>query len=321
MRRRLKSDDHQLLLIERLDLQPLLRAPRFVDRAATLGDDPFEAVLRRVAQRFDPRLVDYLRDLHAGGRTAQHLLQDRAALLVRRGAEVFSVEPEDVEEKDELAISLLQQLKARRSFFVEGNDLAVEHDLAAFDLRHRLGDAREALREIDLVAAQHRHLAAGDADQRAEAVVFQFVNPRRLVARRLGGERRQHRRKDAAQKLMGCHAVITRSSSKPSSISGACSFFLVVKIATSGTRARPSRSRLRMMQARASRSKKSPTIFAPWQRPRAMSGARSSREGFVLSTTTLRPAASAVSISFRWRSSRARTFGIRSLLTCTYVAA
>src|ERR1051326_522182 len=60
---------------------------------------------------------------------------------------------------------------------------------------------------------------------------------------------------------------------------------------------------------------------APWRWPRAMSGARESSVGFVLSTTTLLPPASASSIWLCCRVSRLRAFGIRSLLTCTCVAA
>src|ERR1043166_6557839 len=60
---------------------------------------------------------------------------------------------------------------------------------------------------------------------------------------------------------------------------------------------------------------------APWRRPIAMSGARDSGDGFVLSTTTLRPPCSASSICCCCRVSRLRAFGIRSLLTCTCVAA
>src|SRR5947209_1214584 len=60
---------------------------------------------------------------------------------------------------------------------------------------------------------------------------------------------------------------------------------------------------------------------APWRWPSAISGARDSTVGFVLSTTTLRPPASASSICPNCRVSRFRAFGIRSLLTCTCVAA
>ena len=88
------------------------------------------------------------------------LLEDLAPLVVRTAAQVFAVEPEDVEDEHPLvAAALLQELEARRALLVEDDDLAVEDELLRLHLLQRRDDAREARREIELVAAEHRHLA------------------------------------------------------------------------------------------------------------------------------------------------------------------
>ena len=134
----------------------------------------------------------------ACARNAEGLLEQLAAIGVREVAEVVAVEPEDVEEDDDLAVALLEELESRPPLFVEGDDLAVEHDLRHLQLPQRVGDFGEARREVDLIAAPHRHLPAGDRHDGAEAVVFELVDPLVGVARRRGGERRQHRREDFA---------------------------------------------------------------------------------------------------------------------------
>src|ERR1043165_2509843 len=315
MRRRVPADDDELLLVDGLDLQPLLRAPPLVDRRLPLGDDPFPPVLSGLQQRAVARHRQLLRKFDERGRTAQRALEQLAAVGVRQLADVVAVEPKDVEDEDELAVALLEELEARASLFVERDDLAVEHGLRHLQLPQRLGDFGEARREVDLVAAPHRQLAAGDRGDGAEAVVFELVDPLVLVARRRGGERRKHRREDFAQQRLRLHDATTRTSSKPSSRVGGISFFFVVKIATSGTRALPSRCRFRMIAVLTSVSKWWATMRARGRRPMATSGARTSAEGLVLSTTTDFPPPRAASISRACRSSRRGAVGMRALLT------
>src|SRR4051812_16200437 len=113
----------------------------------------------------------------------------------------------------------LQELEARYALRVEGDDLTVQDHLA-LDLRQRPGDLRETGREIELVAAPEREVAAHEAGQGPEAVVLQLVEPVLPVGRRPVGERGQHGREDAAEELLRGAAhdgvATTRTSSKPS---------------------------------------------------------------------------------------------------------
>src|SRR4029079_13323458 len=71
MRRRVPADDDELLLVDGLDLQPLLRAPRLVHRRLPLGDDALEAVLRGVEQGLVAAHVELLGNAHEGGGAAE----------------------------------------------------------------------------------------------------------------------------------------------------------------------------------------------------------------------------------------------------------
>ncbi len=158
-RRRVPADDNELLLVLHLDLQPFLRAARFVDRGAALGDDPLPPFPLRPRQRLRAGAVELFGDTHAGGRAAQDL----------------------GEEEDHLPRTLLQELEAWRPLIVECNDLAVEDDVVFLDLRQRRGTAREAPGQIDVVAAPDGELPAADGREGAEAVVLQLVDPAAVV--------------------------------------------------------------------------------------------------------------------------------------------
>src|SRR6185436_3763355 len=153
MRGRVPADDDELLLVDGLDLQPLLRPPRLVERRLPLGNDPLPPFLRRIQQRLLPRGLKSLREAHEGGRAAEGLLEQLAAVEVGELAEVVAVEPEDVEDEDQRAVALLEELEARPPLLVEGDDLAVEDDLRHLQLAQGLGYLGEARREVDLVAA------------------------------------------------------------------------------------------------------------------------------------------------------------------------
>src|SRR3954447_26348973 len=97
------ADDDELLFVDGLDLQPLPGAARFVHRGAALGDDAFPSGLLCTLQRRVAAGLDFLGDLDGGGGALQRLLQNCAALVVSEFAEIFAVEPEDVEDDEDLA--------------------------------------------------------------------------------------------------------------------------------------------------------------------------------------------------------------------------
>jgi hypothetical protein len=128
------------------------------------------------------------------------LLEDLAALFVRAAAQVFAVQPEHVEDDHPLlAAPLLQELEARRAFGVENHHFAVDDELLRLHLVQCFVGAREAWREIELVAAEHRHLSVDDGGDGPEAVVLQLVPPVLFVVGRAVGERGQHRREELLQ--------------------------------------------------------------------------------------------------------------------------
>ena len=250
VRARIPSDDHELLLVDRLDLEPLLRSPRLVAGRQLLGHDSFVAGAGGALQRDLPRSLEPLGEAHPCRRTTEQFLQQATPLLVALLAQIGSIEPEDIEEKHQLAFALLKKLKARDAVLVESDDLAIEHHLSDHQVRHRFGDLRESSRQIELVATPHGHFSIDERRERAEAVVLHLVGPVLFVAWRLVGQRGQHRRKHTAKELLGVpQAQLTRrTSSNPSATVGGASFFEATKIATSGTRAFPSRWRLRVRQ-------------------------------------------------------------------------
>lgn len=89
---------------------------------------------------------------------------------------------------------------------------------------------------------------------------------------------------------------------------------------TSGTLARPVRSAFRRNDPSRSGGNQYATTRAPPCEAASISGCHSAGEGFVLSTTTSRPAASASHSNRNSRRCRFRAFGKWSLLTCTYPA-
>src|SRR5829696_5842384 len=92
-------------------------------------------------------------------------------------------------------------------------------------------------------------------------------------------------------------------------------------MATSGTRALPSRRALRARHSRTPDSKQYPTILAPYLWPDSISALRSSTVGLVLSTTTGNSARNAASTSSLCLLLRFLLLRKRSLLTCSWVAA
>jgi len=166
--------------------------------------------------------VQQLREGDTGGRFSEQLLETLAALDVRQAAQVLAVLPQDVEEDQPLVASLLEQLKARRALLVQHDHLAVDDELLLLDLLNRGEGLWKARTEIELVAAEDRRLAAGDADHAAEAVVLHLEHPVAAAGGRLR-ERGEHRRKDFLEQLLGRHCTpvitsgaITRTSSNPS---------------------------------------------------------------------------------------------------------
>src|SRR5947199_9410151 len=127
MRARIPSHDDEFLLVERLDLQPILRPAAFVARRLLLGDDAFVPTARRPLERFVAGRSKLLGEPHAAGWAAEELLQHGAALQIRPLAQIAAIEPDQIEHKDQLAlVSLLQKLKSRRAVFIESDDFAVQ---------------------------------------------------------------------------------------------------------------------------------------------------------------------------------------------------
>src|SRR6266568_9433091 len=147
MRARIPSHDDELLLVERLHLEPLSRPPPFVARRLFLGDDAFVTATCRKLQRLFARQLELLRHTHSGGRAAEELLQRGTAIFVSFLPQIMTIEPDEIEHENEFALpALLQELKSWRAFVVERDDFAVDDRVFDFDLRHGIRDDRKSRR-------------------------------------------------------------------------------------------------------------------------------------------------------------------------------
>ena len=194
--------DDELLLLVRLDLQPVPVAPSLgVPRAGALGHHALEALLlggglQRLA------VVEHRRQPDRAVALVEQRLEPRPPLRQRQVDHRLAVQLQQVEDLvDERRprLSLLHRREARPPLLVERAHLAVDDALRAADrlcqlLRH-LG---EAAGEIVAVAGDELRLAAADIAERAIAVPLHLEDPV-VAARERLGERGEHRRVLAAR--------------------------------------------------------------------------------------------------------------------------
>src|SRR5215218_15658 len=144
--RRREPADHELLLGVALQLQPVARAAAVVRAVGTLGDHSLEALLARLA-------VDLLAVLAVAVRVEadrvgepERAPQAELALAQRERPEVVALVPREVEDVQEHghahARALLEAGEARDAA-VEGDDLAVDDEVArglALERPYELGE-------------------------------------------------------------------------------------------------------------------------------------------------------------------------------------
>ena len=209
--------DHELLLVDDLQLAPRRAATaRLIRTQRLLDDEPFPAFAGRALVHRATVLLDLLADPdHSAGQLPQHLLQAHPPLRQGLTADVFIAVAKDVECDERHRLGLLDPLdvacvgevnpalklleSSRTSIRIEGDDFAVyQHRRREFrpPFRQRLNDRGELGCLLVAEAGPEPYFGAAfgrfDAHQRANPVVFRFVDESGPGQRRLR-ERRQHR--------------------------------------------------------------------------------------------------------------------------------
>jgi len=178
--RRGVAADHELLLGVALELAPVARARGAVRAVRALGHDALEALAAGLAVHPLAVLVAVRREADVAPE-AQRAAQLGLALAQRQLAHVAAVETQQIEGVEEdghrLAPAALEALEARDAALVEGNHLAVDHEVPA-----RLGlQCRHELRVVAVhgaVGPRHQpHRAVVAVGEAAHAVELALEDP------------------------------------------------------------------------------------------------------------------------------------------------
>jgi len=105
-----------------------------------------------------------------------------ASLLQRLTGNVATVHVQDVEDvKDDLtrwiSAAVLQCLKRRPAFGIQGHDLPVEYHLVRPQISSRRGDSRVHARQVFVVPGPDLNAVASLNQQRSVAIEFQLIQP------------------------------------------------------------------------------------------------------------------------------------------------
>ena len=187
------APDHELLRLDRLDLQPRRASrPLLVTAVPPLADHPFDPHPDR---GLEERLSVRLHVLHEPQRVAgeHRARQERLALDQRQPGDVGPVDVQQVERvvghgsrvrervrgagQPMEAHRPLQEREVRQAVLACRDELAVDHELLGLELRHLLDDGRQPVGHILAGPAEHPHVAATLQHQRTEAVQLRLEDP------------------------------------------------------------------------------------------------------------------------------------------------
>ena len=199
--------DDELLLVDDFQLTPVRRPlARLVLRIGALGDEAFPAVVERLfVERAAVAALHCADTQQRRAGPAEQPFENRASFDERQVAQVAAAANEHVERDERHVVrrrrrgdvnpplELLES--ARLAFAVERHDFAVEYDRLfqlARPLLERRRDFGELMRLLVAEARPERNTALRiDFGDGADAVVFGFVDERRVVERRVH-QRREH---------------------------------------------------------------------------------------------------------------------------------
>jgi hypothetical protein len=134
--------------------------------------------------------------------------QPALSVLDRLAPDVLAAHLEQVERAENrtgVGGVAADEVEHRKPAVVGDNGLAVDHARLDRQSLDRLGDEREAVRQVVAVAGDQAHAAAAPVRQDPEAVVLDLVNPAG-GRRRLAGRARQAWR-EARKRLLGAHSA------------------------------------------------------------------------------------------------------------------
>src|SRR6059058_4708968 len=197
LRQRVPADD-ELGLFAHLDLAPEGRTHAGLVRGAlVLGDDPLPAETFGFAIRGLAVADEAPRDKHGRGPAPDERLERGPPLAQRPRHQRSAVLLEEVEDRVPRRRSTggaapLQQLKPRDPFLIQGDELAVDDEIAVVERLHRRDDVREPAGQVLEHPRPDLHAAALATGHRADAVVLLLEDPFGTVddGRR---QRREHR--------------------------------------------------------------------------------------------------------------------------------
>ena len=110
-----------------------------------------------------------------------------------RPAKVFAVEFDQIEGAEHggvVAKPIMESVEYREAAFVDDDGLAVDDARSHRQARDRVGDLREARREIVTIAGEQPHAFGVPPRNDAEAVVLDLVNPARPAGGSFAGRGR-----------------------------------------------------------------------------------------------------------------------------------
>ena len=192
------ADDHELLAVEALRLDPKAAIARRVGSIGPLGDDAFEAELAGLFAEARATAGNVFAVAQSRNRLPEQALQALLALDQRQGRGAFAIQVQQVEgEEDQLVRAAfvhrrLEPAERRRAVGIKRAKLAIEIGRLHGQRAQRLDRSPIATRPVQAGAGQQPDLAAVDAGVHAVAVVLDLVQPF-LARRRFVDEARELR--------------------------------------------------------------------------------------------------------------------------------
>ena len=198
------AGDDEFLPQRAFGLEPIARAAFVIGHLHTFGDHAFERQVAGLLEDLGAMGDDVIGIDQRPARVLQEIAQRIFAVGQFGAAPILAVAIEQIEHDVTHRLGLaarqrvLQRGEARSAILVEYRDLAVEREIAAGQLRDRVGDRLEAPGPVERVARQQRDLAVAAAREDAIAVDLDLMQPL-IAARRPIDKRRERRRNEIGQ--------------------------------------------------------------------------------------------------------------------------
>src|SRR6516165_1536993 len=207
--------DYEFLASLAFDFNPIARTPAYIAAGRFLGNNAFEAALRR---GFEESFSGFRNVVAVASLTqkGQEAFQAFFSIHQRERTEIMAVKGHAIEEKsfhgccNHASLNIvnagqvhprLQLLKARLSPFIECHDLAVDHETVHGEPLERISQLRITFGDQSAVAAVEFDGVTVALRQNTDAVIFNFEKPIGFGKRTLL-QGRKHQRLTAGADVM-----------------------------------------------------------------------------------------------------------------------